>query len=165
MTGILLIVVALIWLISVAFAIWCIVKSFESTTAIMLSIFVLGPLLFFLPLIDEIVGAFQFDALCKKLAVQIVDEENARDKSVVFVSEPTIFASRTAVRIRIEPNIYRDVITDKVLVSYNTLHANGGWLIRALGISNNNSPLLFSSGCSPKDELQFKAKFNITVLN
>lgn len=119
-----------------------------------------------LPVVDEIVGGFQFEELCRQYSAQAIDEQHAMNRRVVFeLPRNAQFLEGTAVEIRIDPHVYRDAETNQVLISYHTLHAKGGWFIRTLGISEANSPLLFRSGCAPKDQDAFKKKFNITVIN
>jgi hypothetical protein len=123
-------------------------------------------LLLVAPLADEVIGKQQFGALCRKYAVQVVDEQNASNRRVIYVPRgPDKYASGTAVKIRIDPIVYKDIETNKILVSYHTLHAEGGWLIRAIGLSETNAPLLFPSGCAPENQDAFKQKFQITVVN
>lgn len=76
------------------------------------------------------------------------------NRQVVYVRRKSDqFAEGTAVQIRIDPRIYKDVETDKILVSYHQLSANGGWLIRFLGISEIDAPLLFNNRvCAEKPE-------------
>lgn len=166
MTGIALLALGFLWVfLAGRFAIWIasLQKYQVARWCIGLLVFVIGlPM----PLADEIVGKWQFEALCKQYAVQMIDEQHAMNRRVLY--EPRgadQFAQRTAVEIRIDPVVYRDAETNQVLVSYHTLHAKGGWLIRALGISETSSPLLFQRGCAPKDQDAFKKKFNITVVN
>lgn len=122
-------------------------------------------LLLVAPLSDELIGMWQFESLCSKYAVQVI-EPGARDRQVVYVPRGADqYASGTAVRIRIDPIVYKDAKTNQVLVSYHSLHAQGGWLVRATGISETNSPILFNSGCAPKNEDAFKSELNITVIN
>lgn len=167
MTGILLLGVVAIWLIAIlSIARWVVCRLFSSPGVKLLSFVMLVPVLLLMPLTDELIGAFQFGALCKKYAVQVIDERHAMGRRVVYVPRgPDRYADGTAVRIRIDPIVYKDTETNRVLVSYHTLHANGGWLIRMLGISETNAPLLFNSGCAPKEQDAFKQKFNITVIN
>ncbi|MDL2336354.1 MAG: hypothetical protein QFE16_00785 [Pseudomonadota bacterium] len=166
MTGILLITVAIAWLIAVLAATRWVVRRVNSPAMKVVSCLVLFPVLLVLPLADELVGKQQFDSLCKKYAVQVIDEKHAMNRRVVFVlPEHDQFVEGTALQIRIDPNVYRDAETNQVLVSYYTLHAKGGWFIRTLGISETNAPLLFESGCAPEEQDAFKKKFNITVIN
>lgn len=118
------------------------------------------------PLADELVGWWQFKSLCDKYAVQLVDEKGALNAHVVSVGGKFgRYESGVAVRIRVQPWIYQDSTSGKVVVSYHTVSAEGGWLIHALGISETNSPLLFSRSCAPVNERGFIERLNITILN
>lgn len=166
MSGLLLLFVAACWLVVAAMITRRATRRFKSLAAKIAIGTLIFPLLLMAPVADEIVGARQFDALCKQYAVQVIDEEHALNRRVLSVGRAgERFVEGTAVRIRIQPWIYKDAETDKLLVSYHTLHATGGWLIRTLGISETNSPLLFRRGCGPPDQDAFKKKFNITVIN
>ncbi|MFM9917893.1 MAG: hypothetical protein ACKVOX_18995 [Rhizobacter sp.] len=166
MTGILLIAVAIVWLIAVLAATRWVVRRVNSLAMKVVSCLVLFPVLLVLPVADELVGKQQFDSLCTKYAVQVIDEQNAPNSRVKSVGgSGDWYAAGTAVRIRIQPWIYQDITTQNVVASYHTLHAEGGWLIRALGISETRSPLLFSRSCAPPDERSFLKKFNIDIAN
>lgn len=166
MTGILLIAVAIAWLIAVLAATRWVVRRVNSPAMKVVSCLGLFPALLVLPVADELVGKQQFDSLCKKYAVQVIDEQHAPNSRVESVGgSGDWYAAGTAVRIRIQPWIYQDTTTQKVVASYHTLHAEGGWLIRALGISETRSPLLFSRSCAPPDERAFLKKFNIDIAN
>lgn len=166
MTGILLIGVVVAWLFAVfTFTRWTI-RRFDSGVSKTVAAMVVFPALLVAPVADELIGMQQFESLCKKYAVQQIDEQHAMNRRVVYVRRTQDrFADGTALRIRIDPIVFRDAETDRILVSYHTLHATGGWLIRMLGISETNAPILFGSGCAPKDQDAFKKKFNITVIN
>lgn len=166
MTGLLLIGVVIVWIaVAVFISKWAVrsIKSPLIKVAVAVPVFAV---LLVAPLGDEIVGKHQFEALCRKYAVQIIDEQHAMNLSVVS-EHPSgdNYAKNTAVRIRVVPFIYRDVETKNVIVSFHWLIAEGGWLIRTLGISETNAPLTFNSGCAPEDAFGFKKKFNITVIN
>lgn len=166
MTGILLVVVVLTWLIAVLIVTRWVARRFNSLTVKLASYIVLFPVLLVAPLADELIGKQQFESLCKKYAVQTIDEQRAMNRSVVYVPRGVDqYAEGTAVRIRIDPITYKDAETNQVLVSYHTVHANGGWLVRSIGISETDAPLLFGPGCAPENQDAFKKKFNITVIN
>ncbi len=166
MTGLFLIAVAIAWLATVVVLTRWVTRRFRSTASKFVSGLVVFPVLLVAPLTDELIGKRQFESLCKKYAVVVIDEQHAMNRHVVFVlPQKDQFAEGTAVQIRIDPNVYRDAETNQVLVSYYTLHAKGGWLIRTLGISETNAPLLFRSGCAPVRQDAFKKKFNIIVIN
>ena len=110
-----------------------------------------------LPVADEIIGRIQFHVLCNKYVVQYIDEKHAANRKVLYVPRgKDRYVEGTAIPIRINPEVYKDAETGRVLVSSHTLIANGGWLIRTLGISETNSPLLFNAGCAPLNQDDFK---------
>jgi hypothetical protein len=166
MTGILLIVLAAAWLIVVLLITRRATWHFGSRAAKVAISLVLFPALLVAPLADELIGKWQFESLCKQYSTQEIDEHHAMNRRVLFVRrKEDRFIQGTAVRIRIDSHVYKDAETGQVLVSYYTLHAEGGWLIHALGISETNSPLLFRRACGPRDEDTFKKKFDIRVVN
>ena len=166
MTGILLITVAIAWLIAVLAATRWVVQRVNSPAMKVMNSLALFPVLLIAPLADELVGKQQFDSLCKQYAVQVIDEKHAMNRRVSFERRSNdVFAKGTAVRIRIDPYIYRDVETKNVLIRFHILTAQGGWLIRALGISETTSPLLFQPGCAPENVFGFQKEFNVTVIN
>ena len=104
-----------------------------------------------LPMADEIIGGFQFRALCREGAVPEYDEAKARGrtvdmrqiphpevKNVMTTPSRKVFAPIPVTEKTID---WFDVSTKDVGVSYKAYSAKSGWLIRALGISNNDSPL------------------------
>jgi hypothetical protein len=118
------------------------------------------------PLADELIGKWQFESLCNKYATQAIDEKNAPNAHVMSVGgKNNAYTPQAMVRIRVQPWIYQDIKSGKVVVSYHTLSAEGGWLVRALGISETNSPLLFSRSCAPNNEREFIKRLNMTIEN
>lgn len=166
MSGILLIAVAIAWLTAVLAVTRWVIRRVDSLAMKWVSFLALFPVLLLLPVADEVIGKQQFDCLCEKYAVQVIDEQNALNSRVESVGgRDDWYAVGTVIRIRIQPWIYQDIMTRKILVSYHTLHAEGGWLIRSLGISETTSPLLFNRSCAPPDERAFLEKFNINISN
>lgn len=56
----------------------------------------------------------------------------------------------TAVPIREDLWEYVDPRSGEVVITYKTYSATGGWLIRILGISEGNAPLIFRHHCEPE---------------
>lgn len=166
MSGILLIGVVSLWIWAAVAIGQMLTSKLKDSWIKSLVTFLVTAVLIPLPVADEIVGGFQFRALCDKYAVQEIDRKNAYNREVLSVGgNKGRFAEGTAVQIHIQPWIYQDKQSGLIIVSYNTLHAKGGWFIRALGISETNSPLLFNGDCAPPNQNDFKSKFNITVIN
>lgn len=166
MTGLLLIVVFLIWIKICAALSRKITINIKSRTKKITGRLIIFFILLPAPLSDELVGLFQFKSLCKQYAVVSIDEQNAANRQVrVEIRDRDTYAKGTALKIYIDPYVYRDIETNKIIVRYNTLQAEGGWLMRLLGISETNAPLLFKPFCAPVDAHAFKKKYNIKVVN
>ena len=111
---------------------------------------------------DEIVGGFQFRALCEKNAVLKINAEKIKGKRIKSSGEPANeILKGTAVQIYHTHNVYRDAETNEELASYSRYTAKGGWFIRTIGFSDSTPPLTFSSVCvpdwnSPEKVYQFK---------
>ncbi len=149
MTGILLLFVAGIWLAVVIWLSKFITKKLPETwwrTPVGIVVFaVLLPL----PLVDEIVGGRQFEALCKDNSTIQVDRVTAVGRTVYLADLPDTPITGTWVPVRLQPWRFLDAATGETVVSYNILHATGGRFIRALGISEGSVPLTFKGGCEP----------------
>jgi hypothetical protein len=115
-----------------------------------------------LPVIDEIIGGFQFRALCKEKAVLTlnVDEASLKGKTVSTLAEPSNQAvENTAVGIYYSHYSYRDVEDGKELLNFTEIRATGGWLVRALTGQRDITPLTFNqSSCTPLPQTSFGFK-------
>jgi len=100
-----------------------------------------------LPLIDEIVGKYQFEQLCRENATIHVDRTKAVGKTVYLAQKPSVDAKGTWLRIVIQPYVFVDAETGAPVVSYNILTAVGGRFIPSL--SEGRVPLLFKGSCAP----------------
>lgn len=127
--------------------------------------FALLPLLIIAPLADEIIAIPKMYSLCKQNSSVIVNEKIANNAEVIFIDPVPIYYNIGAVRIRIYPFTYVDKESKEVVVSYNMVSAKGGFLIKSLGISGNDSPLIFDNGCGKIEGKDFEDKYNIKVLN
>ncbi|QBC42389.1 hypothetical protein [Iodobacter fluviatilis] len=91
---------------------------------------VISTVLFFvllpMPLMDEIIAKKQFEKLCKENESTYFDKE-AVGKTVYLDSKPEIKVQGTAVPIALHPWRFIDASTKELLVSYNTLRADGGF--------------------------------------
>ena len=129
------------------------VKNFPLRTALMTS---LVAVLLALPVADEIIGGFQFRALCKENAVLKIDAKKIKDKTIRVVPEPTEGSSDAegvAIRIYYYRLSYRDTETGEELASYSTYTARSGWLVRLFSTSSGFPPLtIHPSTCSPPNE-------------
>ena len=167
MTGLLLLTVVGLWM-------WACVAITRAVLRRMPSLlwrWVVAPALFsallILPLADEIVGGFQFRALCEKGAVLKIDAEKAKGRSVRVVIQPSNeVVLGQALRTLHTHFSYRVVDSDEEIARYDTYVVNGGWFIRALGISETNSPLLIGAPyCGPPKEGSMDKTYGFTLIN
>jgi hypothetical protein len=115
-----------------------------------------------LPVIDEIIGGFQFRALCDKDAKLVfnVDPASLKGKTVRDVVEPyNKDVEGTAVRISYSHYSYRNVEDGKELLNFSIFRAKSGWLVQTLSGQNDMTPLTFNrSTCSPLPQTDFGLK-------
>lgn len=149
MGGLILFTVLGIWfLIVLALTSWIAKKLPQRWWKIPLRILIFVVLLI-LPVIDEIVGGWQFKRLCEANADIQVDKEAAIGKTVYYQSQASIEIKGTWVHIVLQPWRFVDSITGEQIISYNTLLAGGGLFFK--NFSQGGVPLLFNGTCVPKN--------------
>lgn len=116
-------------------------------------------LIFIAPVADDIIGGFQFRALCRESAVITIDEEKARGKSVLGDSK-NIALTSYMLPINNRHAIYRDTDTKEILLSWNEYRAKGGWLSRLIGFPQGSPPYTFNGVCYPKEAFGRKNIFD-----
>ncbi|MFC7421460.1 hypothetical protein ACFQNF_16465 [Iodobacter arcticus] len=104
-----------------------------------------------LPLVDEIIAKKQFERLCKENEFINIDREKAVGKTVYLDSKPEIIIQGTSIPIAIHQWRFIEENTKELVVSYNTLRADGGILQRMLGVPPSDGPVTFESTCRPKE--------------
>ncbi len=116
---------------------------------------------------DEIVGGYQFRALCGENAVLRIDPEKARGQTVKVVIDPSNeIVPRTPITIYHSHLTFLDVGTNEQIAEYDSYVAKGGWFIRMLGISEKNAPIIIGlPGCSPKNSGTFPKQYGLTLIN
>ncbi|MFE8643838.1 hypothetical protein ACFX58_01975 [Sphingomonas sp. NCPPB 2930] len=100
------------------------------------------------PFVDEVIGKYQFEALCKANGIERADVFKARGKRVKLelgTGHPT---SGTIMPGTINEHVYRDADSGEVVIRYKDYFAYGGWLMRHTPLSiGSRHPMLFSGGC------------------
>lgn len=115
---------------------------------------------------DEIVGGFQFRALCEKNAVFKIDAAKIKGRAVKVSGEPVYkIQEGTVVKIYYSRHVYRDVETNEELASEGKYTAKGGWFIRALSFSDSMTPLTFPSTCSSPDRRDLTKVYEFKLVN
>lgn len=105
---------------------------------------VLTVFLMSLLVVDELIGGYQFRQLCKQNAVLKIDPEKAKGRTVKVAraTKQSNLLANTAVPIYTTGGSLVDVQTGEEIVTTAWNSAEGGWLIRTLGISGSNTPLV-----------------------
>jgi hypothetical protein len=151
MFGLLAVVLVAAWLYCSIWASLRISKLIRSTRWRSIAVPVLIIMLAVLPLVDEALGAREFEQLCERNdRITVADLKGTSGTVYLADLRPSEVPSRwihiLATRWR-----YLDVQTDQTLVSYDTLEAGGGWLSRVVPSAGGHGPILFKGFCEPRE--------------
>jgi hypothetical protein len=122
---------------------WIPVSKFSPALKVLLFI-----LLLVMPFMDEIIGGFQFRALCKAEAVATYDEAKVRGKTVHLKTLDRVNLTGTVLPMYKRTLKYIDVTSQEELLSYVDIHADGGWLSRWIDFNSVHKPYTFDGNCS-----------------
>ena len=152
MTGIFLILVVGLWLWACIAMTRGLLRRWKGRVWAMPAACVAFTALLVAPVSDEIVGGFQFRALCEKNSAFLLAVANPAGRTTTYSSSPlNEVVSGTAIKIYHTGDKYRDAQSGELVVRSNLFVAEGGVLIRALGISEGNAPLTIGvPSCSPE---------------
>lgn len=118
-----------------------------------------------IPIADELIGAVQFDYLCGRYAIVTPREGLRPDRSYVAIYSPAESISQAIVPMHLLRHVAADSIDRAPLFEANRIDAEGGWLIRLIGISETNGPLLFNGSCDSNEErIRFSSKHNLKYI-
>jgi len=102
-----------------------------------------------LPLIDEIIGKWQFERLCQENSTVYIAPD-AKGRTVYLADMLSDEVVKGAlVPIRTQKWQHVDATTGEIIVSYNNLQARGGWFIRTFFGGLATRPLLFKGSFQP----------------
>jgi hypothetical protein len=118
-------------------------------------------LLLVMPFADEIIGGFQFRALCKAEAVATYDEAKVRGKTVHLKSAEVIHYTNTILPTHKQIWLYADHETNEELLSYVDIRSDGGWLSRWINFNGVHDPQTFSGNCGSDKEGYLFQNLNI----
>lgn len=165
MTGIFLLGVTALWLVSSIFITIFLTRKLPkrgTTYAIQVLLFIA---LLTVPVIDEIIAKPKFEALCREKAAIIVDAPNTKGRAVWFGESQRTQIELGTIQVTLAKRNYVDAKTQDAIYHYYRLEAKGGWLIRALEISEGDSPLLFNGICQPKNIETIDAQLGLLRIN
>jgi hypothetical protein len=119
-------------------------------------------LFFLLPIGDEIVGGFQFRAICQKDAYFNMNADKIEGKTVRSVVEPSRKEIRSfPTKIFYSHFSYQDQVTGEELANFTRHEATGGWLAQMLAFSSSAQPFTFHSVC----DLTPQTNLNVTIIH
>jgi len=113
-----------------------------------------------LPFVDEIIGKYQFEALCKANGNESADISRARGKRVKVEYGERRFVDGTIMPIKESDVRFKDADSGEVLIQHKNYYALGGWLMRFTSLSMGSpQPMLFGgSTCDRRvEQAIFKA--------
>jgi hypothetical protein len=112
------------------------------------------------PVMDEIIGGFQFRALCAEQNIVIYDEDKLKNNVLIVSPVSSVTTDEYLVSLRQTDMGGRDAKTGELLLQYTKNKANGGWISRLMG--RTSQPITFNRVCGIKDELNLLQKtFNM----
>ena len=127
---------------------------------------VLMVLLFLAPVADDIIGGFQFRALCRDEAIFVIDIEKAKGATVVTLPNRDTELTDYILPIKKRYWEYKNVVTGETLISWNDFYAKGGWLSRTIGFPQGSPPYTFNGVCLSKDGFDYNfKKHNIKIVD
>ncbi|MDR3054586.1 MAG: hypothetical protein LBU53_04195 [Zoogloeaceae bacterium] len=119
---------------------------------------------FTLPVADEIIGAFQFRALCDTNTTFKIDAEKIKGKTVNVVLDPlNKKISGLMLPVDFTRQAYRDAETNEEYASLIVYDARGGWLMRSLWEPSGTLFIQFPT-CYPKNSKGVR-EYGVTILS
>lgn len=108
---------------------------------------ILVPVVFLLPVADEIVGQFQFRALCSAQAKMEADEQKATGKMLIPLGLKKTALSGYVLETEEHYWAYKDSETNEILISWKDFKSKGGWLSNFIGFPDGHPPYTFGGSC------------------
>lgn len=165
MGGLILLFVIVLWVFLVSKLAWFLsrwIPASKFSTALKVLIFVL---LLAMPFMDEIIGGFQFRALCKAEAVATYDEAKVRGKTVHNQSADEYHFTNTVLPTYKRTMSYSDHTSNKELISFSELYSDGGWLSRWIDFNSVHKPYTFDGVCSGNYREYIFQNLNVKLVN
>lgn len=101
------------------------------------------------PFVDEVIGMYQFKALCKANGIESADVSKARGKRVKLDVGVRNRLNSTIMPIDVEDWLYRDADSGQIVFQHKDYYAIGGWLMRytPLSMGSDHAMLFSGNGC------------------
>lgn len=141
-------------------------------------------LILIFPIVDEVVGWFQFNTLCTTENTLLYDKDKVYGKSVVRRDTPlstgwpvstertnskrkgiAMYTLHKAIPIVVTTAQWEDSETGELLITYKFLQAEGGWLSHLVGFPQGAPPYIFDGRCSSKEYYELFNKLNVNRIS
>lgn len=166
MSGIALLVIFAIWIWASVWLTRILVRRIAPGMRRQVMALAILVVLLVLPVLDEVIGRYQFHDLCAREAVLVLGVTNPEGRVVRYKAEPSnARVPGTAIPILRSHIEYHDTTTGELIAQYDSFVAKGGLAARALGLSESNSPLTIGSpvcsGEGSSTALPVRLKFQV----
>lgn len=111
------------------------------------------------PVVDELIGQWQFHRLCEREAVVWLSPDWHQVKRAKLVSLPRIEVKGALIRIYSQGSEYVDIDTGKVFMKHPYFYTYGGFLFDRLDLGLGRS-----TSCLPKNSQEIEKKINFYEL-
>ena len=164
MAGLILFFILGVWLLVAVLVAWLITKIIKNKLIRYLVMVLVIPILFLLPVGDELIAKFKFDELCSKVELYS-DLENMKNKTIIYQGRVSNNIDLYPLSIVENEYVYLESETNDVALKWKSYEVKkGGWLSRTLGVFEGNPPISFNGQCGPEDTFSINfLRFNITV--
>ncbi len=119
---------------------------------------------FIAPVADEIIGGFQFRAMCTPENMLVYDSEKVRGKALQYKDVPSYSIDDMILPARVTQSEWVNPSTGEVLITHRIFYSSGGLLSRLIGFPEGNSPLTFNGQCDLREYYELFDKLNIQEL-
>jgi hypothetical protein len=121
-----------------------------------------------IPVADEVVGGIQFWNLCRSEPPLRIDAARAVGRVAKVTLDPSNeLVKGLALPVVMSQTIYRDIKTQEEITRFRNFRiSKGGLLIRTLGISESDSPILLQTqSCGPGRGFSVSDRYKFTSIN
>lgn len=119
------------------------------------------------PFVDEVIGMYQFNALCKANGIESADVSKARGKRVIASYGERRLIEGVIIPIKASEDFFRDASNGDIVIHSKDYYAKGGWLMRYTPLSMGSpQPILFDgNGCGFVDKDRIFSSNQIVQIN
>lgn len=139
MSGIIILIVLLLWgFVVKKVSYYCVYKMQTGNKKVVVQ-GVVFLLVFIAPVVDDILGGFQFRAMCSPENLLEYDAEKIAGKTIKTIPTKNYHVDNILVPIWVTHTRWVDYTTGEILIDHKIMYSKGGWLSRSIGIQRDDS--------------------------